>query len=227
MASNNNKPEEQQNAVEALNENLTNVGRAVATNTRAIYVAFGSILIIAALTLGYIYFIHKPNRDKAYEALNQVEISAMGNDSIAAVEYAKVADKYSGAPAKLANLSAGEALFNLGKYKEAAQRLEKFSSKDPVLEANAKALLGDCYVNLKQYDKAISVFNEAIKASKANPQIAPRVILKKAVVFDEQKKYDKALECYETIEKDYPQFQLGNGLGIKAYIEREKARIGK
>lgn len=226
MASNNQQPEEK-NTVEVLNENLTNVGRAVATNTRAIYVAFGALILIAALTLGYIYLIHNPNRDKAYEALNQVEITAMGNDSIAAAEYAKVADKYSGAPAKLANLSAGEALYNLGKYKEAAERLEKFSSKDNVLQANAKALLGDCYVNLKQYDKAISAFNDAIKDCKANPQIAPRVILKKAVVFDAQKKYDKALECYESIEKDYPQFQLGNGMSIKAYIEREKARLGK
>lgn len=226
MASNNHQPEEK-NTVEVLNENLTNVGRAVATNTRAIYVAFGALILIAALTLGYIYLIHNPNRDKAYEALNQVEITAMGNDSIAAAEYAKVADKYSGAPAKLANLGAGEALYNLGKYKEAARRLEKFSSKDNVLQANAKALLGDCYVNLKQYDKAISAFNDAIKDCKANPQIAPRVMLKKAVVFDAQKKYDKALECYESIEKDYPQFQLGNGMSIKAYIEREKARLGK
>lgn len=226
MASNNNRPEEQ-NAVEVLNENLTNVGRAVATNTRAIYVAFGALLIIAILTLGYIYLIHNPNRQKAYEALNQVEITAMGNDSIAAAAYAKVADKFSGTPAKLANLGAGEALYNLGKYKEAAARLEKFSSKDAVLDANAQALLGDCYVNLKQYDKAIDAFNDAISASKANPQIAPRVLLKKAVVFDEQKKYDKALECYETIEKDFPQFQLGNGIPLKAYIEREKARLGK
>ncbi len=226
MASNNTNPEEH-NAVEVLNENLTNVGRAVATNTRAIYVAFGALILIAALTLGYIYLIHNPKSEKAYEAYNKVEMTAMGNDSIAAAEYAKVADNYSGTPAKLAQLGAAEALYNLGKYKEAAARLEKFSSKDKVLDANAAALLGDCYVNLKQYDKAIDAFNRAIKVSEANPQIAPRVLLKEAVVFDAQKKYDKALECYENINKNYPEFKLGNGLDVNAYIEREKARLGK
>lgn len=227
MATNNTNNTEEQNAVETLNENLTNVGRAVATNTRAIYVAFGAILLIAALTFGYIYLIHNPKTEKAYEAYNKVETTAMGNDSIAAAEYAKVADNYSGTPAKLAQLSAGEALYNLGKYKEAAERLEKFSTDDKVLEANAATLLGDCYVNLKQYDKAIDEFNRAIKTSDANPQIAPRVLLKEAVVFDAQKKYDKALECYENIKNNYPEFQLGNGMDLQAYIEREKARLGK
>lgn len=42
-----------------------------------------------------------------------------------------------------------------------------------------------------------------------------------------RKKYDKALECYESISKDYPTFEPGNGTTIKAYIEREKARLGK
>lgn len=227
MATNKTNNTEEQNAVESLNENLTNVGRVVATNTRAIYVAFGAIILIAALTFGYIYLIRNPKNEKAFEAYNKVETTSMGNDSIAAAEYAKVADNYSGNAAKLAQLSAGEALYNLGKYKEAAQRLEKFSSDDKVLEANAATLLGDCYVNLKQYDKAIDQFNRAIKISDANPQIAPRVLLKEAVVFDAQKKYDKALECYQNIKNNYPEFKLGNGLDVNSYIERENARLGK
>ena len=105
--------------------------------------------------------------------------------------------------------------------------LEKFSTKDKVLGANATTLLGDCYVNLKNYDKAIETFNKAIKECDGNPQIAPRVLLKEAVVFDAQKKYDKALECYESIKKNYPELTLGGGVTLDSYIEREKARLGK
>lgn len=227
MSTKNNQPEEQ-NSIEVLNENLTNMGRQVATNSRAIYVAFGALILIAAVTLSYIYFIRNPKLNKAYEAYNQVEITAMGNDSIAAAEYSKVAKQYSSSdPGRLAGLSAAEAYYNLGKYKEAAAQLEDFSSKDKVLAANAKVLLGDCYVNLKNYDKAIDAFKDALKKCDGNPQIAPRVLLKEAVVFDAQKKYDKALECYEAIRSNYPEFNLGNNLGIEAYIEREKARLGK
>ena len=60
-----------------------------------------------------------------------------------------------------------------------------------------------------------------------NEQIVPRVLLKEANIYDEQKKYDKALECYEKITKEYPAFQPGNGATIEAYAEREKARLGK
>ena len=152
----------------------------------------------------------------------------MGNDSIAATEYKKVADSYSGTDAgELAALSAAEAYYNFGKYKEAAACLEGFSTSEPVLGANALVLTGDCYVNLKQYDKALDYFKKALNKADKNPQIAPRVLLKEANVYDEQKKYDKALECYEQIKADYPQFEVGNGLGIDAYIAREKARLGK
>lgn len=226
MASNPTQPEEQ-NSIDALNDNLTNMGRQVATNKRALYVAFGAILIIAAATFGYLYLVRNPKLNKAYEAYNKVETVAMGNDSIAAAEYKKVADNYSGNPANLASLSAGEALYNQGKYKEAAQYIEKFSTSDKVLEANAKTLLGDCYVNLKQYDKAIDAFNSAIKKAEGNPQIAPRVLLKEATVYDAQKKYDKALECYQNIKDNYPEFRIGTGVDIDAYIAREKARLGK
>ena len=96
-----------------------------------------------------------------------------------------------------------------------------------MLEANALVLEGDCYVNLKKYDDALKAYNKAVKAADKNPQIVPRVLMKEANVYDEQKAYDKALGCYEQIQKDYPQFVLGNGMTIEAYAERERARLGK
>ena len=95
-----------------------------------------------------------------------------------------------------------------------------------MLKANAIILKGDCYVNLKQYDKALDEFKDAVKKGDKNDQIVPRALLKCANIYDEQKKYAKALECYEQIKNEYPSFQLGN-TSIDAYIEREKARLGK
>ncbi|MDE6340498.1 MAG: tetratricopeptide repeat protein, partial [Muribaculaceae bacterium] len=142
--------------------------------------------------------------------------------------YKEVADKYSGTDAgKLAALSAGEALYNTGNYEEAVKYLNKFSCKDAVLEANAMVLTGDCYVNLKKYDEALGAYSKAIRKADRNPQIVPRVLLKEANVYDAQQKYDKALDCYKEIKKDYPEFQLGNGVSIDAYIARENARLGK
>jgi tetratricopeptide (TPR) repeat protein len=219
---------EEETAIEKLNDNLTSVGTKIAENKKVIYWVVGAVVVVAALIIGYIFIYHNPKVNKANEAFNQVEITAMGNDSVAAVGYKKVADEYGSTDAgKLAALSAAEAYYNQANYKEAIKYLEKFSTSEPVLNANAKALKGDCYVNLKQYDKALEAFNSALKAADKNPQIAVRVLLKEANVYDAQKKYDKALECYEAIKADYPTYELGNGSTIDAYIARENARLGK
>ena len=225
MASSNQNPE-QPDQLEQINNRLTDLGRNIETNKKAMGIAMGAILVVACLTFAWLYLYKIPTGNKAMEAYNKVELSTFGNDSLSAAQYKKVADEYgSTAAGKLAALSAAQSFYNSGKYEEAAKYLKKFSSKDEVLDANAQILLGDCYVNLKKYDDAISAFKSAVKKADGNPQIAPRALLKQAVVYDEQKKFSDALKCYETIKKDYPQFSLGNGLSIDSYIEREKARL--
>lgn len=223
-----NKKKQEETTIDQLNTHLTSAGEKIADNKKLIYWAVGIIVVAACFTLSYLFIYRNPRLEKSFEAYNQVEITALNNDSIAAAEYKKVADTYGNTDAgNLAALSAGEALYNQGKYEEAVKYLEKFSSRDEVLDANAMVLAGDCYVNLKKYDKALELYNKAIRNANENPQIVPRVLLKEANVYDEQKKYDKALECYKSIKENYPKFSLGNGTSIDAYIERENARLGK
>ena len=224
MASSNQTPE-QNDTLDNLNNRLTSLGRSVETNKKAMGVAMCGILLVAALTFAYLYPYSIPRSNKAMEAYNKVEFTA-ANDSAAAAAYKKVADEYGSTKGgKLAALSAAESLYETGNYAEAAKYLDKFNSDDEIINANAEMLLGDCYVNLNKLDDAIGAFKKALDDGKGNPQIAPRALLKLAVVYDTQNKYSDALKCYETIKKDYPEFMLGNGLSIDSYIEREKARL--
>ncbi len=224
MASNN---ENEQNAIDKLNSNLSSASEKIANNKKIIYWVIGVIVVVAGFILSYFFIYRNPHLKGAAEAYNQVEISAVGNDSIAAAEYKKVADKYPHTPSgHLAALEAAENFYDQGKYKEALACLDKANISEDVLRANAIILKGDCYVNLKQYDKALDEFKEAIKKGNKNDQIVPRALLKCANIYDAQKQYAKALECYEQIKNEYPSFQLGNA-PIDAYIEREKARLGK
>ena len=223
-----NQNQQDETAIDKMNSQLTAAGDRIANNKKYLYWGVGIILVVAVFTISYLFIYRNPRLNKAFEAYNKVEMSAMGNDSIAAAQYKAVADQYKGNDAgNLAALSAGESYYNLGKYEEAAEYLKRFSCGDPVLEANALVLTGDCYVNLKKYDEAISYFKKAIKKADRNPQIVPRVLLKEANVYDEQKKYADALDCYTQIKKDYPEFIPGNGIEIDAYIARENARLGK
>ena len=222
------KTEEKETAIDKLNDNLGSASQKVMENKKTImWVLFG-IAIVAAFVISYLFIYRNPRLQHAAEEYNQVEIKAQGNDSIAAIEYKKVADTYHGSDAgKLAALSAGEAYYNLGKYKEAAKYLEQADIDEPVLKVNAIILTGDCYVNLKDYQKALDCFEKAVKKAGKNEQIVPRVLLKEANIYDEQKKYDKALQCYQTIKDEYPNFAPGNGMTIDAFIARENARLGK
>ncbi len=218
---------EEANAIEKINDNLSSATEKIANNKKVIYWTIGGILVIAVFIVSYLYIYRNPRLNRSFEAYNQVEILAQGNDSVAASEYAKVADKFGGNDAgHIAALNAAEHYYTLGKYKEALKYLDKFSTSEPVLAANALVLKGDCQVNLKQYDQAIVSYKKAIRKADGNEQIVPRVLLKEANVYDVQKKYDLALECYQTIKNDYPKFDLGIG-NIDAYIGREQGRLGK
>ncbi|MDE5886063.1 MAG: tetratricopeptide repeat protein [Muribaculaceae bacterium] len=227
MASQNQNPQDE-SAIDKMNSQLTAAGDKIANNKKYIYWTLGAIVLVGVFVMSYFFIYRNPRLNDAFEAYSKVELSAMGNDSVAAAQYKAVADKYSGNQAgKLAALSAGEALYNEGKYEEAVKYLKQFSCADPVLEANALALTGDCYVNMKKYDEALSYYGKAVKKADRNPQIVPRVLLKEANVYDEQKKYEKALDCYMQIKNEYQEFSFGNGLDIDAYIARENARLGK
>ena len=228
MASNDKNPQEEENRIESLNSHLTSAGEKLADNKKIIYWAVGAVMAIGAVIAGYIFLYKNPHQSKSYEAYNQVEMDTQGNDSLAAVKYLEVAKKYGSSDGgNLASLSAGKAIYNQGKYKEALASLEKFSCDDPILDANATVLEGDCYVNLNKYPEALKCYDEAISRADRNPQIVPRVLLKKANIYDAQKKYADALKCYETLKTEYPEFRLGSGMSVDAYIEREKARLGK
>lgn len=214
-------------AIDRMNSHLTDAGSHIANNKKLIFIVVGVILVVAAFVLSYLFIYKNPKMEKAFEAYNGVETQAF-NDSTASAQYMEVADRYKGDTAgKLAALSAGEALYNQGRYEEAAEYLKRFSSKDDVLESNALVLTGDCYVNLENYDEAIKYYQKAVKKADRNPQIVPRVLLKEANVYDAQGNYGKALECYQQIKNDYPEFQLGNGMEMDAYIARELARMGE
>lgn len=224
MAKNNSNQEK--TVVENLNEQITGASRAIENNKKIIYWILAAVFAIAGVILGYVYLYQQPRNDKAASAYGAVDIKAQGNDSVAAAEYMKIANQYSGTDGgNLAALQAGEILYRLKRYKEAAKYLEMFSTGEPVMQANATCLLGDCQVNLKQYDTALATYKKAIGQADGNPQIAPRVMMKMANIYEFKKDNAKALETYETILAEYPGFKYG--LGMEAYIERAKTRMGK
>ena len=231
MASKNHKAEGT-NVVENLDSHLTKAGQKVANNKKIIYVCVGVIAVVAAFVLSYLFIYRNPRLQNSWAAYNKVLLmqqkGEIANDSIAAEQYQNVATNFKSTPAgNVAALAAAEAYYNVKNYDAAIKLLEKTSLSEPILEAQAMALLGDCYVNKQNFDKALSCFDKAIKIADGNPELVPGYLIKKANIYNHLQQYENSLACYEQIKADYPRYELGNGLNIDYYIEREKAYAGK
>lgn len=233
MASEKNQDQSQErDVVQNLNSHLTSAGEKVAQNKKILYWGIGVVAVVAAFVLSYLFIYRNPRLQDSWGAYNKVMLQVTRGeltDSAAAKQYQNVADNFSGTPAgACAALAAAETFYDRGNYDAAIKYLEKFSTSEPVIMAQSRVLLGDCYVNKgeKFYNNALDAYSQAIKKADSNPQIVPVVLLKEANVYDAQKNYAKALECYQQIKTGYPQFQLG-GMSVDGYIAREQARLGK
>lgn len=215
-------------SIDEINDSLSSIEQRVENNKKIITWSIIGIVALAAIILGYIYGIQKPGIEKAKTAISQADMQAMqGNDSIALAQYMAVADQFSSDPANRAALEAGVRLYKNGKYQEALNYLKKFNVSESLIGAASQSLIGDCYVNLKNYDEAIKYFNKAIDLSDDNPLYTPLFMIKEATVYRELKNYKSEADLYKEIESKYPEFGPSYNMDIKKYIQRAEAQAAQ
>lgn len=215
-------------SLEEFNESLSSIEQKVEGNKKLIYWVGGAIVVIVIIALAYIYGFRNPGIQNAKEDVSKADMELFqGQDSIALKDYEKVASNYSNTPANRANLNAAIILYQQGKYQEAVKYIEDYDPQGNIVGPASQSLRGDCYVNLKQYDKAISAFDKAISLSNNNVDYTPLFMMKKATVLREQKKFADEAAVYQTIKDKFPLFQRDFNVDIDKYLERANAQAGK
>ena len=109
---------------------------------------------------------------------------------------------------------AGVCYYQLGQYEDAAAYLSKFSADDLTIEPAALQLMGDAYVQLEEYAKAIKAFEAAAKSG--NDLIAPMSLKKAGLVYLEMGDKAAAKKAFETIKAEYA--NSTEAQGIEKYI---------
>ncbi len=189
---------------------------------------WASIIVAALCVVGLIwYFVAMSGAKKADEmiALADTEV----NDSIALAYYQQAA-QMGYKSGNRAGINAGIILYREGKYQEAIADLSNASSKSSIIEAGRLSLLGDCYVNLNEYDKALASFKKAYDAADKNPHIAPFILVKQANIYRQQGHFDDEYKCYSTIKNEYPKYLQSlseRSVDMRKYLERSKVQAGK
>lgn len=210
MAKKNDFKKEDQN-LEEVNETLSAAGLWIEKNANLLTWCVLAVVAVVVGILALNQYVFKP---KAVEASNENAKAvvyfmagdfekALRGDDADCIGFEQIADDYSFyQPGKLAALYAGICYFQLGEYEDAAKYLKKFSADDLTIEPAASQLLGDAYVELGEYGKALSAFEHAAKSG--NDLIAPMSLKKAGIVYLEQDNKRAALKAFEQIKADYP-----------------------
>lgn len=209
MAKQNFKKEDEQ--LENVNEALSTTGQWIENNANLIsWVVLG----IVAVVLGCISINNYIIKPKALEAQNENAKceayllkgdfeKALNGDDAECIGFEQIANDYSHYQAgELAALYAGICYFQLGDYEQAANYIKRFSADDLTIDPAAHQLLGDAYVEMQEYDKAIKAYRVAARSG--NDLIAPMSLKKEGLVYLKQGDKDAAKSVFMAIKNDYP-----------------------
>ena len=226
MANNKNTAPETQNAIDTLNDSLTEMSNKVENNKKPIIIAIVAIIVVIGAVL--LFQNHRKNSsDSANVEIGKADTEMLlGNDSIALVQYMKTAQMGHDAGNRAA-LNAAIMLYNDKKYEEAIQYINKYAPKEAIVGAAALSLKGDCYVNLDKLSDAVKAFKDAISQSDKNPYYTPYFMLKLARVYRAQNDFNAEYKVYEEIKKEYPAYAASTSLNVEKYLERARLSAGK
>lgn len=201
--------------------------RFVEKNAKMLLTVFG-ILVLAVI--GYFayqqFYVAPRNEEATLSYLSAQKNLADGKDELALggataanPGYLGTYKDYSGTKVgKLSAYNAGLIKFKLGKYQEAYDLLDKFSSKSDVLTALKYGAMADCQANLNKSDDALSLVDKAIAASD-DPYTTYYFTRKAGLLALALKKNTEAKKYFSSIDEKYQDYD--NGMS-EAYIEMVK-----
>ena len=218
-------------AKEIKNENVEAVVEAV-SKTEKFFNENGKILggiviglvVVAAAVFCWYKFAYQPAAEEAQGQMAVAEKNFRAADYELALNgdgnvlgFAQIIDEYGKKAGKSVYFYAGVCELQLGNWESAIKYLESYKGKDAILAARATACIGDAYVGLENYEKALACFEKA--ASTIDNLFAAGYLLKAGATAEKLGQNAKALGFYETIKDQYPQ-------SIEAYdIDKYIGRI--
>ena len=134
--------------------------------------------------------------------------------------FEEIADQYGLTPSgNLAQYYLGICYLRTGKFEEAIDHLEKFSTDDVILNSVAIGAMGDAHMELNKTDEAVKYYLKAADQN-ANTFTSPIYLKKAATANEAQGNYAEAVKIYERIQKEYN--KSTEARDIEKFITRAK-----
>ncbi len=201
--------------------------RFLEKHSKTLITVFGALVIAVLGYFAFQQFYVAPRNEEAtlsYLAAQKnladgKEELALGGKTAANPGYLGTYNEYSGTKVgKLSAYNAGLLKFKEGKYQEAYNLLDQFSSGNNVLMALKYGAMADCQINLNKTDEALSLLDKATSASD-DPYTSYYFTRKAGLVALALKKNAEAKKYFSTIDEKYQDYD--NGMS-DSYIEMVK-----
>ena len=211
---------------EVIAEKLEGAEHWVEENLKLVIGVLAAVVLVVGGYFGYKYYIggqDEQAQKEMFQAIRYFEVDSLtialkgdGNN----LGFEQIIEDYSGTDAEnLANFYAGAISLKQGKYALAILFLEDFKSNDLLVQPRAYSLMGDAYMEQKQYEDAAKFYG---KASNANPNkfFTPTYLMKEALAYEKLNRTDKAKEVYQKIIDQYfDSSEYQNARKFKARLE--------
>lgn len=195
----------------------------------------GIIVVIILAAVG-LWLMRSCKANKELEAQNAISLSqkafeegqyeeALNGNKGTAIGFLKVMDTYSGTKtANLAKLYSAICYVQLDKPDAAIKQLEGYENAgDNTISPAAIEMLGNCMIAKGDKAGGAAKLVEAARAAD-NESLSPVFLRQAAIVYENLKQPEQALELYKEIKSKYPQCPMcqgeANGSMIDTYIER-------
>ncbi|MBU6119795.1 tetratricopeptide repeat protein [Hymenobacter sp. PAMC29290] len=197
-------------------------------NNRSLLLGILAVVVLAVVG-GFGYYTWRNQQDSKAQAIMFRAVNNWEADSLSkaikgdgkAPGLTTVANEYGSTKAgNLANFYAGVASLKQGKFKEALDFLEDFSSDDYLVQSRAYSLMGDAQLELNKPKEAADLYAKAADHN-ANEFFSPGYLLKEGTARELAKDDEGAVKAYDRIITDYPTAQeVAEARQYKAKLEK-------
>lgn len=193
-------------------------------NQKKILFGIGVFILIVLSILAFRNFYQVPRQEAAANALYKAQEFfavdsfkvALEGDGVEVIGFKEIISKYGSTESgNLANAYAGISLYKLGQFEEAIKFLGNYDSGDTYFKSAIVGLIGDCYVELGNHDKAQDFYQKVINLKN---EISPIYLKKSGVLYETDGKPEEAAKNYQEIKDNYP--ASNEAYDISKYISR-------
>jgi TolA-binding protein len=194
---------------EALKEKLVGAETWLEKNSKLVFGVATLVILAIAGYFGFQYYKESKNteaQENIFQAIYYFEADSLSkalNGDGNSLGFLDIISDYGITDAgNLAHYYTGVIYLKQGKFGPAREHLQDFSSSDLLIQARAYSLIGDSYMEEKNYEDAADFYDKAANYN-SNKFFSPAYLMKEALAYEKLNNIDKAKETYEKIITQY------------------------